>query len=304
MFKQFQGLIAAPYTPMHTDGSINLTAVREQARGLAESGVAGAFICGTTGEGVSLTCAERRSLTEAWVTSGGGLRVIVHVGHNCLEDAQALAAHASQHGAAGVAFMGPTFFRPATVDDLIEVCEPVARAAGKLPFFFYHIPSMTGIRVSMAEFLARAEGRIANLAGIKFTDADLWEFQRCVALEDGRYELLFGGDEILLAAMGVGARGAVGSTYNYAAPLYLRMIAAWEAGDFATAMACSQRAVALVAVLVKYGVLRAGKALMARIGIDCGPVRWPLRPLTPAQVQALYAEVDALGVPGLSTQRV
>jgi N-acetylneuraminate lyase len=60
----------------------------------------GAFICGTIGEGMSLTVDERRRLAERWVTAAvAGLRVIVHVGHNALAVCRALAAGPIQEAA-------------------------------------------------------------------------------------------------------------------------------------------------------------------------------------------------------------
>ncbi len=98
--KKTKGLIAAPFTPLRANGAVNLDAVAPYARWLHRHGVVGAFICGTTGEGMSLTMDERRQVAERWVaTAPAGLRVIVHVGHNALADCQALAAHAQDIGA-------------------------------------------------------------------------------------------------------------------------------------------------------------------------------------------------------------
>src|SRR5947207_6486975 len=89
------GLIAAPFTPMHADGSINLPMVATLAKSLSESGVAGAFVCGTTGEGISLSTEERLQLAEAWVRgTPRPLHVIVHVGHQSVIESRRLAAHA------------------------------------------------------------------------------------------------------------------------------------------------------------------------------------------------------------------
>src|SRR2546429_672663 len=128
------GLIAAPYTAFHHDGRLNLTAIESQAASLAANGVAGAFVCGTTGEGVSLTVPERMQVAERWQqVAGSSLRVIVHVGHTCLDDARALAAHAEKIGAQGVGCLAPFFFKPANAADLTLFCAEVAAAAPALP---------------------------------------------------------------------------------------------------------------------------------------------------------------------------
>src|SRR5258706_199283 len=97
------GLIAAPYTAFHADGSLNLPMIEKQAASLIANGVTGAFVCGTTGEGVSLTNTERMAVAERWQqVAGAQLRVIVHVGHTSVADARSLAAHAKKIGAQGV----------------------------------------------------------------------------------------------------------------------------------------------------------------------------------------------------------
>ena len=68
-------LIAAPFTPMHADGSLNLAVVRDQANHLVTNGVHGVFVGGTSGEGQSLTMDERMSLVEAWINSESRPRV-------------------------------------------------------------------------------------------------------------------------------------------------------------------------------------------------------------------------------------
>lgn len=219
----------------------------------------------------------------------------MNAAHTCLADGKALAAHAQQIGAYGVATTAPSFLKPARLEELVAFCAEVAGAAPELPFYYYHIPSLNGVLFPMAEFLARASERIPNLAGVKFTWEDLMDYGRCLALEDGRFDMLFGRDEILLSALVLGARGAIGSTYGFAAPLYQRVIAAFAAGDLAGARREQGRAMEMVAVLNRYGGLAAGKVVMKRIGLDCGPVRLPLRSLTEEECAALNAELDALG---------
>src|SRR5689334_4821596 len=106
------GLIAATHTPFHSDGSLNLAVVEAQAAHLLQHGITAAFIGGTTGESHSLTLDERRALAERWieVTRGTKLKVIVHVGGNCLADARALATQAQKIGAAAISALAPSYF--------------------------------------------------------------------------------------------------------------------------------------------------------------------------------------------------
>lgn len=287
-------LIAAPHTPFTPAGDLHLPAVAQQARILAAGGVAGVFIGGSTGEYASLTVAERKSLAEAWVSAAleTQLDVMVHVGHNCQRDAVELARHAGTLPVKAVASIAPGYFKPQSVDDLTEYFAPIA-AASLHPFYFYDIPSMSGVNLPTVEFLRRADRRLPTLRGVKFTNPDLAQFQECLQFENGRYDILFGCDEHLLAGYALGATGAVGSTYNFAPVLYHRLAAAWDRGDAAEARRLQHESVRLVRCLQADGYMASAKAVMSLLGVDCGPVRSPLRRLTESQWLQLQERLTA-----------
>lgn len=298
MQNRFRGLVAAPFTPFKSDRSINLDAIPTYARFLRENGVSAAFVCGTTGEGLSMTLDERLAVAEKWTQSTDSrLPVIVHVGHTCLEDARKLTAHAAKIGATAVSALAPMFFKPRNTDELVDWCEAVASAAPTLPFYYYNIPSMTGVTLPVAEFLAKAADRIPTLVGVKYTYEDFPDYGACVQAASGRFDILFGRDELLLEGWKAGARGAVGSTYNYAAPLYLRLLEAHRNGDEPTARKLQDTAIKMIAICNGVGVthLAASKALMPMLGVDCGPTRLPLAQPTAAQIADMRAKLNAIG---------
>jgi len=295
--KHIKGLVAAPFTPFGKSGKIDFGTIEKLAASLVANKVVGAFVCGTTGEGVSMTTAERMRVAARWqACAGEKLRVIVHVGHTSLGDSRALAAHAQKIGASAIGCMAPYCFKPSKAEDLAAFCAEVAAAAPDLPFYYYHIPCVTGVTIPAFDFLRAAADKIPNLAGIKFTHENLMDFAACVRWEGGRFDALYGRDEMLLAGLAVGAQGAIGSTYNYAAPVYRRIMAAFAHGDMAAAQAEQARANAMIAVLIRYGGMPpAGKAFMKAIGLDCGAARLPLRSLTDEQAESLRAEAEAVG---------
>ena len=297
MIKKLTGLIAAPFAPLGQDGKINLAIIPDLAASLKRNGVSGAFVNGTTGESMSLTVAERLQITEAWSkTAIPDFALIAHVGALALEDAKTMAAQAQRLGFTATAAMAPCFFQPPSIDELAAFLGEIAAAAPDLPFYYYHIPSMTNVKFSGLAFLKAAAGKIPNLAGIKFTHEDLMDFAECQAFEDGRYNILFGRDEVLLSALATGAVGAVGSNYNFAAPIYNKVIAAYNAGDIETARKYQQQARRIVMAGIKQGGQPAFKSIMKMIGLDCGPVRLPLRNQTAEQYAALQQELEALGL--------
>lgn len=294
---RLSGIIAATHTPFTADGLLNLTIVEKQAAHLLAQGLTMAFITGTTGEFHSLSLAERRALTQRWmeVARGTPLRVIVHVGSNCLADAREVAAQAEKLGALAVAAIAPSYFKPPNLEALIACCADVASAAPSTPFYYYDIPMFTGVNFPMPEFFAKAPHRIRTFAGIKFSNFDLMAFQLCLKHGGGAYDVFWGMDEFLLAALALGAQGAVGSTYNFAAPIYHRLIAAFQRGDLEAARCEQFRSVQLVQLLARYGFMGAAKAVMKMLGVDVGPARLPLGNPTAEQIAHLRSELEALG---------
>lgn len=289
------GLVAATHTPFHADGSLNAGAVEKQAAHLLRNGVSLVFIGGSTGESSSLSLEERKALAQRWceVARGTALKVIVHVGANALTDSRALAAQAQQFGAVAISALAPSYFKPRSLDALIACCAEVAAAAPETPFYYYDIPVLTGVSQSMPEFLEKAPARIPTLAGIKFTNPDLMAYLHC--LNAGGWDVPWGIDEWMLGALATGAKGAVGSGFNFAAPVYRRLIAAFEKGDMEAARLEQYRGTRLVALLARHGYMGAAKATMAMLGVDVGPARLPNGSLDAAQAKALRGELETLG---------
>jgi len=296
MRNRLKGLIAATFTPMKADGSLNLDQVGPLADYLVRNQVDGVFVCGSTGEGPLLTMAERKETARAFVQAlAGRMPVIVHVGHSSIEEARDLAAHAASIRADAISAVAPWYFKPANVASVVDCLAAIAGAGGDLPFYYYHIPSLTGVNLNIVQVAQRALQRIPNFAGIKYTAPTVDEYQSAVIAGEGKFEVLFGRDEMLLSSLVVGAQAAIGSTYNFAAPLYRRVISAFERGDLATARAEQARAVRMIEIMLGYGGLPAFKLAMSWIGIDCGPSRLPLENLPAEKQAALKNEITAAG---------
>lgn len=291
------GLVPAVHTPFHDDGSLHLAMVERQAAHLLANDIRTTFIGGSTGESHSLTLEERKLLATRWaeVVRGTSLKLVVHVGSNCLSDARTLAAQAEQLGAVAISALAPSYFRPRDLDALVACCAEIAGAAPATPFYFYDIPVLTGVVFSMPDFLARAGERVPTLAGIKFTNSDLMSYQLCRHAQGGRFDIPYGTDEWLLAALALGAKGAVGSSFNFGAPLYQRMIRAFEHGDLETARQEQFRSVQLIKALAARGYMASAKALMAMLGVDVGPPRLPNSQLSAEQILSLRAELEQIG---------
>ena len=175
-YERLEGMVAATFTPMDENGDVNLSVIEKYADWIASTPIKGVFVCGTTGEFSSLTIDERKLILEKWVASAGKrFKVIAHVGSNCQRSAMELACHAEKAGADAIASIAPSFFKPGTVDELIDFFAPVCRSASGLPFYYYNMPSITGVNLPVDRFLVEGKKKIPNLVGTKFTHNNLME---------------------------------------------------------------------------------------------------------------------------------
>ncbi|MEN5195343.1 dihydrodipicolinate synthase family protein [Sphingobacterium faecium] len=294
---KLQGLIAAPFTPLLSNGDINIGAIPAYYELLKQNHVAGAFICGSTGEGVSLTFDERVAIMQTWAETtlqDKDFKVITLVGGTNIKECCLLAAKAEEIGLYGISFTSPFYFKPANIDQLAKCCAEIASAAPHTAFYYYHIPVLTGGNFAMIDLLKAIDGKIPNFAGIKYTHEDFMDYLSCLNFADRKYDMLWGRDENMLSALVLGAKGAVGSTYNYAAPLYLALIAAYDQGDFEKANTLQQKSIDMITLLGKYGGISVGKSYMKLIGLDCGEFRLPVRNMTTTDFEKFKADVAAL----------
>jgi len=294
--ERLKGLLPAAFTPMDAEGHVRVEPIPALVERLIDDGIAGLYVCGSTGEGPSLSMSERKCVAKAYVDAAAGrVPVIVQVGHNSLEEARDLAAHAASVGADAISATPPAYFKPRDLQALATCIKHIADAAPGTPFYYYHIPVITGVSADVPQLLLQASESMPTLAGVKFSDRDLDMMQRCLALEGGRFDVVFGVDEMLLGALVMGCEGAVGSTYNLMTPLYRDIMRFFDSGNHAEARTRQLRAAEVIQVLLGYHGISGIKAAMSLKGHECGPTRLPLQPLTEQEFAQMRDELAGLG---------
>ena len=295
--EKIKGLIAAPFTPFHEDGSLNLAPIPEYAALLARNGLKGVFINGSSGEGYMLTEEERMQLAEAWMAAvPKDFKVIVHVGSTSVMSSRRLAEHAQKIGAWGIGAMATPFPKIGNIEQLCRYCEEIASAAPELPFYYYHIPAFNGAFLSMYDFLNAVDGRIPNFAGIKYTFESLYEYNRCRRYQNGKFDMLHGQDETILPCLAMGgAQGGIGGTTNYNGRCLTGILEAWEKGDLEKARQLQDFAQDVIDVICNFrGNIVGGKRIMKLIGLDLGPNRVPFMSVTEEEEQELRRQLEAI----------
>ena len=291
-----QGLVAAVVTPMTDDGELNLGLVPKIVDHLEGNGIAGVYIAGSTGEGMSLSDEERMAVADAYLEHcRGRMRTVVQVGHNSMKAAAALAAHAQANGADAISATPTGYFQAEGERGLIGLMAAIAEGAPATPFYYYHIPALSGAAMNPMRFTELAGEEIPTFCGIKYTDAGTSYNLSSLQKAGPGLEFLSGTDEAYLQSLAQGYEGAVGSTYNYAAPLYHQVRKAFEEGDLAGARLWQARALEMLEAMLGTCGRASLKAMMSMVGIDCGPARRPIEPATSEQLSDLRNQLEAMG---------
>lgn len=196
--------IAAALTPLKDGGAaFDLDAVEPYLAFLAEGGVDGVLLLGTTGEGISFSVSERKHLLST-IAPGAPVPVLAHCGAQTTADTAALAAHAAEAGAAGVAVIGPPYYQldePALLAHFLAA----ARACAPLPFYVYELEKASGYVIPVG-VVERLRERVDNLAGLKVSDAP-FEKVRPYLLEG--LDVLIGAEALIGEGLAAGAAGCV-----------------------------------------------------------------------------------------------
>ena len=296
-FEKIKGLIVAPFTPFDKQGELDLSPIAAYGKLLQNNGLIGVFINGSSGEGYMLTVEERMKLAEKWVsTAPEGFKVIVHVGATCIKDCHKLAQHAQEIGAFGIGAMASPFPKAGRVEELVKYCEEIACGAPDLPFYFYHIPVLNGVYLPMLPFLKAAEDRIPNLAGIKYTYENLYEYNQCMLYKDGKFDMLHGQDESILNGLIMGgAQGGISGTGSYIGNVLVGIIDEYNKGNIEKARELQNYAQDVINVIAKYrGNIVCGKRIMKFLGLDLGINRTPFQNITDEEEAIIRKELEAI----------
>jgi N-acetylneuraminate lyase len=259
---------------------------------LLGKGIGGFYVCGSTGEGVYMTAAERKTVVETVLNQvAGRVPVIVHVGSMVLPDALALARHAQDAGADGIASIIPPQYND--VPSIVDYFTLLGKAAPQLPLLSYIFGGPADATALMRKLMA-----IPTIVGSKYTGPNMYELRQIVDLRrdysgSTSWTVFSGMDEQCYFASLFGASGNIGSTLNYIPGVYREIHTARATGDAACGTQLQLEANELTRILFAYGFMGAMKHVIGMLGFDYGQPRLPGRPFAQEQAAALEAELQA-----------
>ena len=276
------GILPALMTAFTEDG-IDCPKVAAHTKKLADAGVHGLYVGGSSGEMILMTEDERKTLLETVMESvGDRLTVIAHVGTTSTRGSLELARHAEKCGAHALSSVTPLYYKYG----FREVKHYYERLAGEtsLPVIIYNIPALTGTTLTTAQLEEILS--IPNVGGMKFTASDFFQLER-IRTEFPDKVFYNGSDEMLCSGLAAGADGGIGTTYNFMPKTILAIYNAFRANDAATALKYQSKANEAIALVLKHGVMPASKMLLKLNGTDYGECREPFMPLGEEAIEEL-----------------
>ena len=296
-YTKVNGVMAACFTPLSNDSlEVNFTAIQKYSEHLVKQNVSGVFLNGTSGQSLCLTTKERKQILDTWLKTEAvpsKLRLIVHVGANSILDTLDLAKHAAAYGdeIAGICVMAPSFFKPSGEKALARLLIQVAQSVPKIPVYYYHIPFMNGVNVSVNDTLMLAKKFAPNIVGCKFTDSAFFDVTR---MQSNGFNVLIGADDMLTYGLAAGADGTIGIGYNFYGRQAFDIYNWWLIDAREEAEKSQRRIGELMHVIKSTGNLNGACFYLfeRQSGIDLGRVRYPLHALDGKGRQAIDAFVD------------
>ena len=285
--EKFKGIFPALLTPFDSRGRINETALAQLVEMNIQKGVRGFYVCGSTAEVFLLHEEERKALYRLVKdVAGDRVTLIAHVGDVSTEKAQGYAHLAEKLGYDAISAVAPFYYK-FSFDEVKRYYFDIAGAVD-LPMIVYNFPNFSGVNLSVdqiGQFLSDD-----RFLGVKHTSNDYFALSQFKTAFP--HKVIYNGfDEMMLAGLSMGADGGIGSTYNFMADKFIRLMSLFAENRMDEAQALQKEINIIIAALCRVGVMQGEKAILCALGLDFGIARAPFAPLTAEQEKGLLDTV-------------
>ena len=287
-----RGCYAALVTPFSETGALNEKALRSHIDFLISKGVAGVVPCGTTGESATLSWKEHNHVVDiALEQAKGKVQVITGAGSNNTAESLAAAKHALERGADAILCITPYYNRPPQ-EGLYQHYKAIAMQVD-IPIVVYNVPSRTGVNI-LPETLERL-CEFKNIIAVKEACGNILQISEIHRRCGERLTILSGDDPLTLPILACGGKGVISVIANIAPDRPTAMINAYFANDIKGALALHEALLPLSqAMFIETNPIPV-KTAMNLLGMNAGPLRLPLAPMSERNKTELVAVLQKNG---------
>lgn len=245
----FKGIFCPSITITDDEGKIDYDLWGKHLDHLADAGVNGVLLFGSIGEFYSVSLADKEAALEFAVKRvGERMKVFAGVGDTTYANVIEFTKFAEKAGADAVLAVSPYYFGPSPLT--AENYFGGIAEATKLPVILYNFPARTGTDLT-PELVASLAAKHPNICGIKDTVDTISHTRKVIRAAravNPDFTVFSGFDEYYLVNRVSGGNGVLCGLTNVEPETFVKMHAAYEEGDFATAVACAERISKLMAV--------------------------------------------------------
>lgn len=290
----FKGAGVAVITPFNADGSVNYDKLGEVLEFQIANSTDAIIICGTTGEASTLTHEEHLECIRYTVDKvKGRIPVIAGTGSNCTQTAVYLSTEAAKYGADGLLVVTP-YYNKATQNGLYEHYMEIAKSVD-VPIIMYNVPGRTGCNILPATAVKLVKAA-DNIVGIKEATGNISQVAKLMSLAEGCIDLYSGNDDQIVPIMSLGGSGVISVLSNIAPKQTHDIVAKYLEGDVKTSMRLQLEAINLIDALFCEVNPIPVKHAMNLMGLEAGPLRRPLSPMEPQNLERLKAAMTEYGI--------
>ena len=290
----FKGSGVAIVTPFKGDGEVNYEEFGRQIDFQINNGTDSIIVCGTTGESACLSEEEHLRVIDFCVKHvNHRVPVVAGTGSNCTDTAVYLSQEAEKIGADGLLIVTP-YYNKATQHGLIDHYTIIANSV-HLPIILYSVKSRTGLNIN-PETVAQLVKNVPNIVGVKEASGDIGQVAKIMALTDGNIELYSGNDNEVVPVMSLGGIGVISVVANIAPSYMHNLCLNYLNGDMAEARRMQLKVLDLVDALFCEVNPIPVKHAMNIMGMNAGPMRRPLSPMEPENLERLKRSMKDFGL--------
>ena len=288
---KFAGSYVALVTPFQADGSVDFAKLRELVSWHLAQGTDGIVALGTTGESSTMSHEEDDEVARCIIeTVNGRIPVIVGAGSNCTQTQLEKSRKYHDLGADGLLLITP-YYNKANDEGMYRHFATVADAVDT-PVILYNVPGRTGCAISPACCARLAKH--PNIAGIKEASGNISYTAKIARLLSDDFCMFSGNDDMIVPVMSLGGCGVISVFANICPRECHDIVAAFAAGDVATARAMQLKYLELINALFCEVNPIPVKEAMNQLGMNVGGYRLPLCEISDAGRETVRRALEVL----------
>lgn len=288
----FTGAATAIITPLNQNG-IDYKQFERLINWQIDEGINAIVVCGTTGEGSTLTDKEHRdAISFAVEKVNGRVPVIAGTGSNDTAYALSLTKFACNAGADAMLVVSP-YYNKATQNGLITTFETIADASTK-PIILYNVPSRTGVNI-LPETCAKLACH-GNIAAIKEASGNISQIAETSALVKDKMDIYSGNDDQIVPVLSLGGLGVISVLSNVMPKETVKICTEFFGGNVKESLNLQLKYLPLIKALFCEVNPIPVKAAMAAMGYCDDYLRLPLTPMEENHKQHMLSLMKELNL--------